>query len=56
MDKKIYSNSYNYVWWYTHKENHDLEEIDFEEKDVCVFYDFFFTSNELEYDLDKNFE
>lgn len=56
MDKKIYSNVYNYVWWYTHKENHDPEEIDFEERNVCVLYDFFYASNYLEYDLDKNFE
>ncbi len=56
MDKKIYSNSYNYVWWYTHKENFALEVIDFEEKNVCVFYDFFYGSNLLEEDLDRNFE
>jgi 4-amino-4-deoxy-L-arabinose transferase-like glycosyltransferase len=56
MDKKIYSNSYNYVWWYTHKENYDMEEINFGEENVCVFYDFFYASDEFEEDLDKNFE
>jgi 4-amino-4-deoxy-L-arabinose transferase-like glycosyltransferase len=56
MDKKIYTNSYNYVWWYTHKESYYMDEIDFQEKNVCVFYDFFYASDEFELDLDKNFE
>jgi len=56
MDRKIYSNSYNYVWWYTHKESSALEDLDFEEENVCVFYDFFYASDEFEYDLDRNFE
>ncbi|NIO20371.1 MAG: phospholipid carrier-dependent glycosyltransferase [Candidatus Aenigmarchaeota archaeon] len=56
MDKKIYSNSYTYVWWYTHKEGYDLGDVDFQEKNVCVFYDFFYASNEFEYDLDTHFE
>jgi|GEM_PF-2338689 len=56
MDKKIYTNSYNYVWWYTHKESYTMEEIDFEEENVCVFYDFFYASDEFESDLDKNFD
>jgi 4-amino-4-deoxy-L-arabinose transferase-like glycosyltransferase len=56
MDKKIYTNSYNYVWWYTHRESYYLDEIDFQERNVCVFYDFFYASNYMEEELDKNFE
>lgn len=56
MDKKIYTNSYNYVWWYTHKESYPLDKVDFNESNVCVFYDFFYGSNYMEDELDKNFE
>ncbi len=56
MDKKIYSNVYDYVWWYTHKENHPLEEINLSEKNICVLYDFFYASDRFKEGFNKNFE
>ncbi len=53
MDKKIYSNVYNYVWWYTHKESYGMDEIDYEEGNVCVLYDFFYDVRYLS-KLDSN--
>ena len=53
MDKKIYSNVYSYVWWYTHKVNHGIGEINYREKNVCVLYDFFYDDRYLN-ELDEN--